>query len=133
MLFFFFFFFCHCFPSFRDIFESVVSGDDRVFRNAVLYHIYLSEVLKFSLWRPEKISCQWTNLIFIFIVENYGHIEWLYYTFHKYDTEFCISNTKSVRKELNNLHQKYLFSFYYFNIMSLYLKLKVKIMQIMKY
>ena len=41
--------FFHYFPSFRDIFESVMSGDDRVFRNAVLYHIYLSEVLKFSL------------------------------------------------------------------------------------
>ena len=37
------------FPSFREIFEYVMSGDDRVFRNAVLYHIYLSEVLKFSL------------------------------------------------------------------------------------
>ena len=41
--------FFHYFPSFREIFESVMSGDDRVFRNAVLYHIYLSEVLKFSL------------------------------------------------------------------------------------
>ena len=41
--------FFHYFPSFREIFESVMSGDDRVFRNAVLYHIYLSEVLKLSL------------------------------------------------------------------------------------
>ena len=41
--------FFHYFPSFREIFESVMSGDDRVFRNAVLYHIYLSEALNFSL------------------------------------------------------------------------------------
>ena len=41
--------FFHYFPSFREIFESVMSGDDRVFRNAVLYHIYLSEALKLSL------------------------------------------------------------------------------------
>ena len=42
-------FFFHYFPSFREIFESVMSGDDRVFQNAVLYLIYLSEVLKLSL------------------------------------------------------------------------------------
>ena len=41
--------FFNYFPSFREIFESVMSGDDRVFRNAVFYHIYLYEVLKFSL------------------------------------------------------------------------------------
>ena len=41
--------FFHYFSSFREIFESVMSGDDRVFRNAVLYHIYLSEALKLSL------------------------------------------------------------------------------------
>ena len=41
--------FFHYFPSFPEIFESVMSGDDRVFRSAVLYHIYLSEVLKLSL------------------------------------------------------------------------------------
>ena len=41
--------FFHYFPSFRDILESVMSGDCRVFRKVVLYHIYLSEVLKFSL------------------------------------------------------------------------------------
>ena len=44
-----FFFFFHYFPSFREIFESVMSGDNRVFQNAVLYLIYLSEVLKLSL------------------------------------------------------------------------------------
>ena len=43
--------FFHYFPSFREIFESVMSGDDRVFRNGVLCHIFLSEVLKFSLSR----------------------------------------------------------------------------------
>ena len=42
-------FFFHYFPSFREIFESVMSGDNRVFQNAVLYLIYLSEVLKLSL------------------------------------------------------------------------------------
>ena len=41
--------FFHYFPSFREICESVMPGDDRVFRSAVLYHIYLSEVLKLSL------------------------------------------------------------------------------------
>ena len=41
--------FFHYFPSFREIFESVMSGDNRVFQNAVLYLIYLSEVLKLSL------------------------------------------------------------------------------------
>ena len=41
-------FFFHYFPSFREIFESVMSGDNRVFQNAVLYLIYLSEVLKLS-------------------------------------------------------------------------------------
>ena len=63
------------FPSFRDILESVMSGDDHMFRNDMLYyHIYLSEVLKFSLKRQGKISCQKTGLTFIFIIENYGHI-----------------------------------------------------------
>ena len=42
-------FFFHYFPSFREIFESVMSGDERVFQNAVLYHIYFSEVLQRSL------------------------------------------------------------------------------------
>ena len=41
--------FFHYFSSFREIFESVMPGDDRVFRSAVLYHINLSEVLKLSL------------------------------------------------------------------------------------
>ena len=43
--------FFHYFSSFREIFESFMSDDDRVFRNAVLcnYRIYSSEVLTFSL------------------------------------------------------------------------------------
>ena len=38
-------YFFYYYPSFKNIFESTMAGNDGVLRSAILYHIYLGQVL----------------------------------------------------------------------------------------
>ena len=51
--------------------------------------------------RKDELLEEWLD--FYLHQWNYRHIEWLYYTFYKYLTEFYIFNTKYVRRDINNL------------------------------